>query len=99
VFWSNFPTFHNQLFGRMKKFLQFLLIALPLGCTHPAAKKQADQEAQTGPITLVIHGGAGAIKRENMTPEKERAYLEKLTEVLDSGYAVLDRGVKVWMLL
>jgi beta-aspartyl-peptidase (threonine type) len=47
-----------------------------------------------GPITLVIHGGAGTIKRENMTPEKEQAYHQALHAALDSGYAILEKGGK-----
>ena len=52
--------------------------------------------AQTQPdyskITLVIHGGAGTITRQNMTPEKEKAYREKLNEALQAGYEVLKKG-------
>ena len=44
------------------------------------------------PLVLVIHGGAGTIKRENMTEEMERAYRAKLQEALDAGYAVLENG-------
>ncbi len=47
---------------------------------------------QSGPITIVIHGGAGTIRRANMTPQKDSAYRAKLREALDSGYAVLDHG-------
>ena len=43
-------------------------------------------------ITLVIHGGAGTILKENMTPEKEKAYREKLTEALETGYKILEEG-------
>lgn len=43
-------------------------------------------------ITLVIHGGAGTITRQNMTPEKEKTYREKLDEALQAGYAVLKKG-------
>jgi len=43
-------------------------------------------------ITLVIHGGAGTITRKNMTPEKEKAYTEALTQSLKAGYAVLQKG-------
>ncbi|MEJ2719942.1 MAG: isoaspartyl peptidase/L-asparaginase [bacterium] len=38
---------------------------------------------------MVIHGGAGTILKENMTPEREKAYRDKLTEALDAGMAVL----------
>ena len=43
-------------------------------------------------ITLVIHGGAGTILKENMTPAKETAYRQKLEEALSKGYAVLEKG-------
>src|ERR1700712_4014239 len=41
-------------------------------------------------LTLVIHGGAGTITKEEMSPELERAYLKGLQEALDAGYAVLE---------
>lgn len=41
---------------------------------------------------LVIHGGAGTITKENMTPEKEKAYKDKLTEALKAGYAEIQKG-------
>jgi beta-aspartyl-peptidase (threonine type) len=44
------------------------------------------------PFVLVIHGGAGTIKKEFMTIEKETAYHEKLKESLQSGYNVLKAG-------
>ena len=42
--------------------------------------------------TLVIHGGAGTILKEDMTPELEAAYLEGLEAALAAGYAVLEEG-------
>lgn len=76
----------------MNKFVWFLLLLGMMACND---KKVAPVSEKTpGPITLVIHGGAGTIKRENMSPEKEKAYHEKLREALDSGYAVLERGGK-----
>jgi len=44
------------------------------------------------PLTIVIHGGAGTITRESITPEQEKAYREKLSEALDAGYKVLKSG-------
>jgi beta-aspartyl-peptidase (threonine type) len=41
-------------------------------------------------FTMVIHGGAGTIQKEDMTPELEKAYLKGLQEALDAGYAVLE---------
>ncbi|MBT1703109.1 isoaspartyl peptidase/L-asparaginase family protein [Chryseosolibacter indicus] len=58
-------------------------------------KSHEDKQNHTpGPITLVIHGGAGTIKRENMTPEKEKAYHEALKNALEAGFDVLEKGGK-----
>jgi beta-aspartyl-peptidase (threonine type) len=43
-------------------------------------------------IVLVIHGGAGAIVRENLSERKELAYIAKLTESLHAGHAILSSG-------
>ena len=42
--------------------------------------------------TLVIHGGAGTILKEDMTSQLEAAYLEGLKEGINAGYAVLEEG-------
>ncbi len=41
---------------------------------------------------IVIHGGAGVIKKENMTDEKELAYINKLNETLETGNSILKNG-------
>ncbi|MEQ9506403.1 MAG: isoaspartyl peptidase/L-asparaginase [Hyphomonas sp.] len=41
---------------------------------------------------LVIHGGAGVILRENMTPEREAAFEAALNEALAAGAEVLRSG-------
>lgn len=41
---------------------------------------------------LVIHGGAGTITPEMMTPEKEKEYKNKLSEALKSGYEKIKEG-------
>ena len=43
-------------------------------------------------ISLAIHGGAGTILKEDMTPELEKAYLQGLEDALAAGYAVLEEG-------
>src|SRR5215475_5078612 len=42
--------------------------------------------------TLVIHGGAGTILKEDMTPELEQAYFNGLQQAMDAGFAVLEQG-------
>lgn len=43
-------------------------------------------------IRFVIHGGAGTILRNQMTPEREKQYREMLTLALMTGYGVLKKG-------
>lgn len=42
--------------------------------------------------TLAIHGGAGTIRRDDLTPEKEAAYRAGLHAALAAGGAVLEAG-------
>jgi beta-aspartyl-peptidase (threonine type) len=63
-----------------------VVMLLAVGC----AERQTAEKAV--PVTLVIHGGAGTILRENMTPEKEREYRDTLSEALRSGIAILEKG-------
>ena len=43
-------------------------------------------------LTMVIHGGAGTINKEDMSSELEKAYLSGLQEALDAGFAMLQEG-------
>ncbi|APD05883.1 beta-aspartyl-peptidase [Flavobacteriaceae bacterium UJ101] len=57
------------------------------------SEKQMSRE-KNGPITIVIHGGAGGIKKENISEVLEKEYEIKLEEALKQGYAVLEKGGK-----
>lgn len=46
----------------------------------------------TQPFGFVIHGGAGTISRDKMTPELEKEYRAKLQEALMAGYKILEKG-------
>ncbi|MDX5407265.1 MAG: isoaspartyl peptidase/L-asparaginase [Chromatiaceae bacterium] len=48
-------------------------------------------EAKT-PVGIVIHGGAGTISRDSMTPAQEQAYHAMLSHAVNQGYSVLERG-------
>lgn len=43
-------------------------------------------------FSLAIHGGAGTILKEEMTPELEKLYLAGLDESLNAGYSILEDG-------
>ena len=48
--------------------------------------------SQTPRWTLVIHGGAGTIDRERITPEQDAAIRAALSGALAAGSAILERG-------
>lgn len=48
--------------------------------------------SQSKKFGIVIHGGAGTILKSRTTPEKEAEYTNKLKEVLEAGYNILDNG-------
>jgi beta-aspartyl-peptidase (threonine type) len=60
------------------------------------ANGQNQKEAAIGNVApkyvLVIHGGAGTILKKNMTPAKEKAYTDALTQALQAGYAKIKAG-------
>lgn len=47
---------------------------------------------QKHPVALVIHGGAGTILKENMSPELEKKYKDGLNKALNAGYDTLLKG-------
>ena len=44
------------------------------------------------PLALAVHGGAGTISRDQMTPELERQYRDALQQIIETGYDVLRHG-------
>jgi beta-aspartyl-peptidase (threonine type) len=77
--------------------LALLVLLTALACSQDAPEEQTSNEgagvptAAAGPV-LVIHGGAGTIRRESMSAEIEEEYRAKLAEALETGFAVLDDG-------
>ena len=45
-----------------------------------------------GKAVIAIHGGAGAISRAQMTPEREREYVAALSAIVESGQKMLAAG-------
>ncbi|HEX7118167.1 MAG TPA: isoaspartyl peptidase/L-asparaginase, partial [Longimicrobiales bacterium] len=69
-----------------------LAAALALGLAAGLAPRAVAAQDADGAIAIAIHGGAGTIRRGDMTPEAEKAYRAKLEEALRAGYAVLEDG-------
>lgn len=70
--------------------LIFTVLCINMACQPEKLNQSTGSESF--PITLVIHGGAGTIRKENMTAERERKYHEALQHALDTGYSVLQKG-------
>ncbi len=64
-----------------------LRLALSLGLALPLAAQAAEPR-----FALVIHGGAGTLTREAITPELDAAIRVDLNRALDAGAAALSEG-------
>lgn len=51
-----------------------------------------DAAAQNGDVAIAIHGGAGTIRKGDLTPELEKAYRDALEEALRAGHDILRNG-------
>ena len=68
-----------------------ILLALTATLISASALAQVDTTANA-PLTIVIHGGAGALAPGRYTADEEVAFQAKLNEALDAGYAILENG-------
>lgn len=69
--------------------IRSIILAIAMIAAAPAAAQSAEPAA---PLTIVIHGGAGALEPGRYTPAQEAEYKAKLVEALDAGYGVLEEG-------
>jgi beta-aspartyl-peptidase (threonine type) len=66
---------------------RFLIILVLFNQIYAMAQKQTKEYA------IVIHGGAGNLVKKNYTAEEISQYEQTLSTALDSGYAMLGRGI------
>lgn len=75
------------------KLAQSMILLMTLNaCQAPAEEAPEASTNNADSYVMVIHGGAGTILKEQMTPEKELAYKNALEEALRTGYEVLNQG-------
>ncbi|MCY1082819.1 isoaspartyl peptidase/L-asparaginase family protein [Archangium lansingense] len=76
-------------------------LLLPLGCSTSLTTKREDEKRMSSSDDvsrsaprwgIVIHGGAGVIKRESLSSEREAAVRAVLAESLQAGHAILAKG-------
>lgn len=71
---------------KFSKWFLLLSITLIFSCQN---QKESIPFEKTPEYVLVIHGGAGTILKENMTPEQEEEYKQALRKALAAGDEVL----------
>jgi len=69
-----------------------LIMLIALALMPAAALAQDDASPPEPKWSIAIHGGAGTLNRDAMTPERRAEYEAALQEALDAGRAVLARG-------
>lgn len=72
-----------------KKCVLFFFTAILISLVFSQVKGQSPSRPR---YAIVIHGGAGTITKDKMTPDKEKAYLDALNEALNIGEKILDSG-------
>ncbi|MEO1015639.1 MAG: isoaspartyl peptidase/L-asparaginase [Pseudomonadota bacterium] len=68
----------------------FVLLTGAVFGSAPSAS--AEETAAAGPLTILVHGGAGAMEKGKYTPEQESQFKADLAAALEAGYAVLEAG-------
>jgi beta-aspartyl-peptidase (threonine type) len=69
-----------------------LVATVAVGGRDDSQARAAGSQERVRDVVFAIHGGAGTIRREDLTPEQERAYREALTTALEAGRDVLRGG-------
>jgi len=70
-----------------------IAVLISLTCTCVVRAAEATATASGGKMfAIAIHGGAGTLSRNEMTPAQEQDYRAGLSAALDAGYAVLAQG-------
>ncbi len=77
-------------------FIAFLILGICFSSCHQG-KKVSNQQPANDPVktqvwAIAIHGGAGVITREKMTPEMDKEHRESLNDALQTGKKILSQG-------
>ena len=79
----------------MKKIIYLLFPFLVFSTCKNETKETSENiqnESEKVEFSIIIHGGAGSIRRDNMSEEKEAKYRQKLEEAIRVGYDILKNG-------
>ncbi len=83
----------------MKQLLYLLFPLLLLACSssrssskHIDSQSTVQEPSKKEQFAIVIHGGAGTIRKENMSDSVEMAYKQSLEEAIKVGHSILANG-------
>ncbi len=76
----------------MKRLFYFLIVSIVFLLTGCIKKIDTPVEKRNAEFGIVIHGGAGNMKRERISEERQKEYRAKLQEAIDAGYKILEEG-------
>jgi beta-aspartyl-peptidase (threonine type) len=68
------------------------ILTAAAGCGKPGQEEGAAEAESPNEVALVIHGGAGTIRRDAMSSELEAEYRATLAAALETGHALLAAG-------
>ena len=69
-----------------------ILFAYSCGNINRTLDDNADKQTVIQEWAIVVHGGAGAMSTENLTPDLDKQYRTALNEALDIGKKILSEG-------
>jgi len=72
--------------------MRYLFLSLAFLFIQCEQVQDQPKQPQEPPFGIVIHGGAGTILKENMTPELEKEYRKVLAEAVEVGHSILKAG-------
>ena len=61
-------------------------------CTVPGVGAAQQDTTHRRAFMLVVHGGAGTIRKQDMTPQEEATYRATMTEAIRKGCDILVKG-------
>ena len=71
--------------------LLFIFLIALFSCREqsPSDKNVSNPASASPGWVIVVHGGAGNITPKNLSPERQKAYMDKLTEAIETGAEIL----------
>ena len=87
------PSAPGELRVQAQKRLDSLTASTPSSAPTPDTRHPTPGGSRPK-FMLVVHGGAGTIRKADMTPQQDSQYRAKMADAIRAGYDVLNKGGK-----